>query len=115
MSSAAATPTAPTVSPTSADASSSSDPAVRHAAEIFDDNRGDLAGSTIRDEVTPHTLRYTCIASRFAAGADQEYVAAQVVHDLTVGSPLFGSREIDRCRAGFRSLDDLDVSRVLPR
>jgi integrase len=28
----------------------------------------------IREEVTPHTLRYTCIASLFAAGADQEYV-----------------------------------------
>jgi len=35
----------------------------------------------IREAVTPHTLRYTCIASLFAAGADQEYVAAQVGHD----------------------------------
>src|SRR4051812_9926315 len=35
----------------------------------------------IRDEVTPHTLRYTCIASLFAAGADQEYVAGQVGHE----------------------------------
>src|SRR4051794_40962388 len=35
----------------------------------------------IRDDVTPHTLRYTCIASLFAAGADQEYVAAQVGHE----------------------------------
>lgn len=35
----------------------------------------------IRDEVTPHTLRYTCIASLFAAGADQEYVADQVDHE----------------------------------
>jgi integrase len=26
-------------------------------------------------------LRYTCIASLFAAGADQEYVADQVGHD----------------------------------
>jgi integrase len=31
----------------------------------------------IRDDVTPHTLRYTCIASLFAAGAAQEYVAAR--------------------------------------
>jgi integrase len=31
----------------------------------------------IREEVTPHTLRYTYIASLFAAGADQEYVADQ--------------------------------------
>jgi integrase len=35
----------------------------------------------IREAVTPHTLRYTCIASLFAAGADQEYVAAQVGHE----------------------------------
>ena len=35
----------------------------------------------IRDEVTPHTLRYTYIASLFAAGADQEYVADQVGHE----------------------------------
>jgi integrase len=35
----------------------------------------------IREQVTPHTLRYTCIASLFAAGADQDYVAAQVGHD----------------------------------
>ena len=35
----------------------------------------------VREEVTPHTLRYTCIASLFAAGADQEYVADQVGHE----------------------------------
>jgi integrase len=31
--------------------------------------------------VTPHTLRYTYIASTFAAGADRGYVAAQVGHE----------------------------------
>lgn len=31
----------------------------------------------IREQVTPHTLRYTCIASLFVAGADQDYVAAR--------------------------------------
>ena len=36
---------------------------------------------TIREDVTPHTLRYTYIASLFAADADQEYVAAQVGHE----------------------------------
>jgi integrase len=41
-------------------------------------------------EVTPHTLRYTCIASLFAAGADQEYVAAQVGHeDVTTTSRIY--------------------------
>jgi len=45
---------------------------------------------TIRDEVTPHTLRYTCIASLFAAGADQEYVAAQVGHeDVTTTNRIY--------------------------
>ena len=44
----------------------------------------------IRDEVTPHTLRYTCIASLFAAGADQEYVAAQVGHeDVTTTNRIY--------------------------
>jgi site-specific recombinase XerD len=32
----------------------------------------------IREQVTPHTLRHTWIASLFAAGADPDYVAAQV-------------------------------------
>jgi hypothetical protein len=35
----------------------------------------------IREPVTPRTLRYTCIASQFAAGADQDYVVAQVGHE----------------------------------
>ncbi|MGI8731235.1 MAG: tyrosine-type recombinase/integrase [Solirubrobacteraceae bacterium] len=38
----------------------------------------------IREEVTPHTLRYwfaSDFASLFAAGADQEYVADQVGHE----------------------------------
>jgi integrase len=44
----------------------------------------------IREEVTPHTLRYTSIASLFAAGADQEYVAAQVGHeDVTTTSRIY--------------------------
>jgi integrase len=44
----------------------------------------------IREEVTPHTLRYTCIASLFAAGADQEYVAAQVGHeDVTTTNRIY--------------------------
>src|SRR4051812_29648757 len=44
----------------------------------------------IRDEVTPHTLRYTCIGSLFAAGADQEYVAAQVGHeDVTTTNRIY--------------------------
>lgn len=44
----------------------------------------------IRDEVTPHTLRYTYIASLFAAGADQEYVADQVGHeDVTTTNRIY--------------------------
>ena len=44
----------------------------------------------IRDEVTPHTLRYTCIASLFAAGADQEYVADQVGReDVTTTNRIY--------------------------
>jgi integrase len=51
----------------------------------------DIAGlPQISDEVTPHTLRYTCIASLFAAGADQEYVAAQVGHeDVTTTNRIY--------------------------
>jgi integrase len=51
----------------------------------------DIAGlPQIRDEVTPHTLRYTCIASLFAAGSDQEYVAAQVGHeDVTTTNRIY--------------------------
>ena len=44
----------------------------------------------IRDEVTPHTLRYTCIAPLFAAGADQEYVADQVGReDVTTTNRIY--------------------------
>jgi integrase len=44
----------------------------------------------IREEVTPHTLRYTYIASLFAAGADQEYVANQVGHeDVTTTNRIY--------------------------
>jgi Phage integrase family len=44
----------------------------------------------IREEVTPHTLRSTCIASLFAAGADQEYVADQVGHeDVTTTNRIY--------------------------
>ncbi len=44
----------------------------------------------IREEVTPHTLRYTSIASLFAAGADQEYVAEQVGHeDVTTTNRIY--------------------------
>jgi integrase len=44
----------------------------------------------IREQVTPHILRYTCIASLFAAGADQEYVAAQVGHeDVTTTNRIY--------------------------
>ena len=43
-----------------------------------------------RDDVTTHTLRYTCIASLFAAGADQEYVAAQVRReDVTTTNRIY--------------------------
>jgi integrase len=44
----------------------------------------------VREQVTPHTLRYTCIASLFAAGADQDYVAAQVGHeDVTTTNRIY--------------------------
>jgi site-specific recombinase XerD len=44
----------------------------------------------IREEVIPHTLRYTCIASLFAAGADQEHVADQVGHeDVTTTNHIY--------------------------
>jgi integrase len=44
----------------------------------------------IREEVTPHTLRYTYIASLFAGGADQEYVADQVGHeDVTTTNRIY--------------------------
>ena len=44
----------------------------------------------IREDVTPHTLRYTYIASLFAAGADQEYVADQVGReDVTTTNRIY--------------------------
>jgi integrase len=52
--------------------------------------RADAGVPTIREHVTPHTLRYTCIASLFAAGADQDYVAGQVGHeDVTTTSRIY--------------------------
>jgi hypothetical protein len=49
-----------------------------------------VGANRIREEVTPHTLRYTCIASLFAAGADQEYVADQVGHeDVTTTNRIY--------------------------
>jgi len=57
----------------------------------------------IRDEVTPHTLRYTCIASLFAAGADQEYVADQVGHeDVTTTNRIYRYVLQRRRRGGTR-------------
>ena len=52
--------------------------------------RGQAGLPAIRDDVIPHTLRYTCIASLFAAGADQEYVSAQVGHeDVTTTNRIY--------------------------
>jgi hypothetical protein len=53
--------------------------------------RGAKAGlPAIREQVTPHTLRRTCIASLFAAGADQDYLAAQVGHkDVTTTNRIY--------------------------
>jgi integrase len=52
--------------------------------------RAEAGLPAIREQVTPHTLRYTCIASLFAAGADQDYVAAQVGHDdVTTTSRIY--------------------------
>ena len=52
--------------------------------------RAEAGLPAIREEVTPHTLRYTCIASLFAAGADQEYVADQVGHeDVTTTNGIY--------------------------
>jgi integrase len=47
--------------------------------DIHDDLQEELAGHP--RGVTRNALRYTCIASLFAAGADQESVAVQVGHD----------------------------------
>jgi integrase len=52
--------------------------------------RAEAGLPAIREKVTPHTLRYTCIASLFAAGADQDYVAAQVGHeDVTTTNRIY--------------------------
>jgi integrase len=60
------------------------------ALEEANHQRSQAGLPTIREEVTPHTLRYTCIASLFAAGADQEYVADQVGHeDVTTTSRIY--------------------------
>jgi integrase len=61
-------------------------PAVKRA----DDLRAEQGLPPIAQHVTPHTLRYTYIASMFAAGADQEYVAAQVGHeDITTTNRIY--------------------------
>lgn len=58
--------------------------------EEANQHRGQAGLPAIREQVTPHTLRYTCIASLFAAGADQEYVAAQVGHeDVTTTNRIY--------------------------
>ncbi|MCW3048307.1 MAG: integrase family protein [Solirubrobacterales bacterium] len=60
------------------------------ALEEANRQRAEAGLPEIREEVTPHTLRYTCIASLFAAGADQEYVADQVGHeDVTTTNRIY--------------------------
>jgi integrase len=60
------------------------------ALEAANRQRAEAGLPAIREEVTPHTLRYTCIASLFAAGADQEYVADQVGHeDVTTTNRIY--------------------------
>jgi len=64
--------------------------AIPPALEEANRQRREAGLPAIREEVTPHTLRYTCIASLFAAGADQEYVAAQVGHeDVTTTNRIY--------------------------
>lgn len=61
-------------------------PAVTRADEL----RAEQGLPPIGQHVTPHTLRYTYIASMFAAGGDQEYVAAQVGHeDITTTNRIY--------------------------
>lgn len=61
-------------------------PAVRRANML----RAEQGLPPIAQHVTPHTLRYTYIASMFAAGADHEYVAAQVGHeDITTTNRIY--------------------------
>jgi integrase len=60
------------------------------ALEEANQQRDQAGLPAIREQVTPHTLRYTCIASLFAAGADQDYVAAQVGHeDVTTTNRIY--------------------------
>jgi integrase len=81
--------------------------------------RAEAGLPAIREEVTPHTLRYTCIASLFAAGADQEYVAAQVGHeDVTTTNRIYryvlqrrGRGEIGRRRQLAMHESAVDVGR----
>ena len=55
-----------------------------------DELRSEQGLPQIGQHVTPHTLRYTYIASMFAAGADQEYVASQVGHeDITTTNRIY--------------------------
>jgi integrase len=55
-----------------------------------DELRAEQGLPPIGQHVTPHTLRYTYIASMFAAGADQEYVASQVGHeDITTTNRIY--------------------------
>ena len=60
------------------------------AVALADELRGKHGLPRIAQHVTPHTLRYTYIASMFAAGADQEYVASQVGHeDITTTNRIY--------------------------
>lgn len=61
-------------------------PAVKRADKL----RAEQGLPPIAQHVTPHTLLYTYIASMFAAGADQEYVAPQVGHeDITTTNRIY--------------------------
>src|SRR5829696_1353973 len=63
---------------------------IPRALEEANRQRTEVGLPAIHEEVTPHTLRYTCIASLFAAGADQEYVATQVGHeDVTTTNRIY--------------------------
>jgi integrase len=60
------------------------------ALEEANRQRTDAGSPRSARRVTPHTLRYTCIAPLFAAGADQEYVADQVGHeDVTTTNRIY--------------------------
>ena len=84
---------------------------------LEEDNRHrEQAGlPAIREEVTPHTLRYTCIASLFAAGAGagQEYVADQVGHeDVTTTNRIYRYVLQRRQRGGDRPPPPVGDARV---